>query len=51
MLLLFFFFQLCFAYKGALKDVVGLKFTYSNTDGEILTETAKINTVFTKNHK
>lgn len=47
----FFFFQLCFAYKGMLKDVVGLKFTYRNTDGETLTETAKINTVFTKSHK
>lgn len=48
---LFFFFQLCFAYKGTLKDVVGLKFTYRNTDGETLTETAKINSVFTKSHK
>lgn len=44
-------FQLCFAYKGMLKDEVGLKFTYVNMDGRTLTETAKVNTVFTKSDK
>lgn len=44
-------FQLCFAYKGTLKDQVGLKFTYVNTKGRTLTETAKVNTVFTKSDK
>lgn len=44
-------FQLCFAYKGTLKDEVGLKFKYVNTKGQTLTETAKVNTVFTKGEK
>ncbi|XP_035537797.1 PKHD1 like 1, tandem duplicate 1 [Morone saxatilis] len=42
---------LCFAYKGMLKDEVGMKFTYRNSDGQTKTETAKINTVFNKGHK
>lgn len=41
-------FQLCFAYKGMLKDEVGLKFTYVNTNGQTETKTATINTVFAK---
>lgn len=44
-------FQLCFAYKGMLKDEVGLKFKYVNTKGQTLTQTAKVNTVFTKDDK
>uniref|UniRef100_A0A3B4U1D6 PKHD1 like 1, tandem duplicate 2 n=1 Tax=Seriola dumerili TaxID=41447 RepID=A0A3B4U1D6_SERDU len=40
--------MLCFAYKGMLKDEVGMKFTYRNSEGETKTETAKINTLFTK---
>ncbi|XP_024857831.1 fibrocystin-L isoform X2 [Kryptolebias marmoratus] len=39
---------LCFAYRGALKDEVGLKFTYSSINGQTQTVTAKINTVFNK---
>uniref|UniRef100_A0A3Q1GNU6 PA14 domain-containing protein n=1 Tax=Acanthochromis polyacanthus TaxID=80966 RepID=A0A3Q1GNU6_9TELE len=38
--------QLCFAYKGALKNVVEMKFTYVNSSGVTRTETAKISTVF-----
>uniref|UniRef100_A0A3B4Y5A4 PKHD1 like 1, tandem duplicate 2 n=1 Tax=Seriola lalandi dorsalis TaxID=1841481 RepID=A0A3B4Y5A4_SERLL len=37
-------YNLCFAYKGMLKDEVGMKFTYRNSEGETKTETAKINT-------
>ncbi|XP_071061003.1 fibrocystin-L-like [Pseudochaenichthys georgianus] len=42
---------LCFAYKGMLKDEVGLKFTYSDSQGETKTETAKIATLFNKGDK
>ncbi|XP_053190049.1 fibrocystin-L-like [Scomber japonicus] len=42
--------MLCFAYKGMLKDEIGMKFTYRNSQGETKTETAKIHTVFTKGH-
>ncbi|XP_029299003.1 LOW QUALITY PROTEIN: PKHD1 like 1, tandem duplicate 1 [Cottoperca gobio] len=41
---------LCFAYKGMLKDEVGMKFTYRDSQGKTQTETAKISTVFTKGH-
>ncbi|TKS89105.1 Fibrocystin-L Polycystic kidney and hepatic disease 1-like protein 1 [Collichthys lucidus] len=41
---------LCFAYKGTLKNEIGMKFTYRNTQGQTNTETAKIITVFTKSH-
>ncbi|XP_075907773.1 fibrocystin-L-like [Nelusetta ayraudi] len=43
--------MLCFAYKGMLKDHVGLKFSYVNAKGRTLTEIAKVNTVFTKSDK
>ncbi|KAM9340526.1 fibrocystin-L-like [Symphorus nematophorus] len=42
---------LCFAYKGMLKDEVGVKFTYRDSQGQTKTQTAKINTVFNKGHK
>ncbi|KAK9526506.1 hypothetical protein VZT92_015203 [Zoarces viviparus] len=42
---------LCFAYKGMLKDEVGMKFTYRDRQGKTQTETAKISTIFTKGHK
>uniref|UniRef100_A0A3B4ZZ57 PKHD1 like 1 n=1 Tax=Stegastes partitus TaxID=144197 RepID=A0A3B4ZZ57_9TELE len=38
--------ELCFAYMGALEDVVQVKFTYRNSSGVTRTETAKISTVF-----
>lgn len=40
--------QLCFAHKGILKDEVGMKFTYLNSQGLTMTETTKINTLFNK---
>ncbi|XP_039978517.1 PKHD1 like 1, tandem duplicate 1 [Xiphias gladius] len=43
--------MLCFAYKGMLKDEVGMKFTYRNSQSQTKTQTAKINTIFTKGHK
>ncbi|XP_071356429.1 PKHD1 like 1, tandem duplicate 1 [Trachinotus anak] len=43
--------MLCFAYKGMLKDEVGMKFTYRDSQGQTKTQTAKINTIFTKGHK
>ncbi|XP_033493349.2 PKHD1 like 1, tandem duplicate 1 [Epinephelus lanceolatus] len=43
--------MLCFAYRGMLKDEVGMKFTYRNIQGTMHTETAKISTLFTKGHK
>ncbi|XP_044027924.1 LOW QUALITY PROTEIN: PKHD1 like 1, tandem duplicate 1 [Siniperca chuatsi] len=43
--------MLCFAHKGMLKDEVGMKFTYYNSQGQTKTETAKINTLFTKGQK
>ncbi|XP_019729703.1 PKHD1 like 1, tandem duplicate 1 [Hippocampus comes] len=42
--------MLCFAHKGMLKDEIGVKFTYKNSDGTTQTTTAKINIVFTKGH-
>ncbi|KAM4540003.1 PKHD1 like 1, tandem duplicate 1 [Odontesthes bonariensis] len=42
---------LCFAYKGALRDEVGVKFTYRDSDGQTKTETATINTLFNKEPK
>ncbi|XP_042362122.1 fibrocystin-L-like [Plectropomus leopardus] len=41
---------LCFAYKGMLKDEVGIRFKY-DTEGQTKTETAKISTIFNKGHK
>lgn len=46
-----FVFQLCFAYKGILKDEIGLKFKYVTTNGQTLTQTTKVNTFFTKGDK
>nr|XP_046273956.1 PKHD1 like 1, tandem duplicate 1 [Scatophagus argus] len=43
--------MLCFAYKGMLKNQVGVKFTYVNSQGKTTTETATINTLFTQSHK
>uniref|UniRef100_A0A669C1W9 PKHD1 like 1, tandem duplicate 1 n=1 Tax=Oreochromis niloticus TaxID=8128 RepID=A0A669C1W9_ORENI len=45
------FFQLCFAYKGMLKDEVGMRFTYQDNKGQTLTLTTKINTIFNKGSK
>uniref|UniRef100_G3NDK3 PKHD1 like 1 n=1 Tax=Gasterosteus aculeatus aculeatus TaxID=481459 RepID=G3NDK3_GASAC len=42
---------LCFAYTGMLKDEVGMKFTYKNSQGQNKAETAKISTVFNKENK
>ncbi|XP_069372727.1 PKHD1 like 1, tandem duplicate 1 [Paralichthys olivaceus] len=42
---------LCFAYKGTLKDEVGMRFSYRNSQGQTATQTAKIRTVFTKSQK
>ncbi|XP_011607160.2 fibrocystin-L isoform X2 [Takifugu rubripes] len=42
---------LCFAYKGMLRDEVGLKFRYLNSQGIASEATAKINTLFTKGNK
>uniref|UniRef100_UPI0037E8D1AF fibrocystin-L-like n=1 Tax=Semicossyphus pulcher TaxID=241346 RepID=UPI0037E8D1AF len=42
---------LCFAYRGMLKNEVGIKFTYSNSQGQTVTETAKIITLFNKGDK
>ncbi|XP_061597205.1 fibrocystin-L-like isoform X1 [Cololabis saira] len=39
---------LCFAYKGPLKDEVGVKFTYWDSDGVATTTTAEIGVVFNK---
>ncbi|XP_026156055.1 fibrocystin-L-like [Mastacembelus armatus] len=39
---------LCFAYKGILKDQVGMTFTYIDTKGQTNTQTININTVFNK---
>ncbi|KAM9839131.1 PKHD1 like 1, tandem duplicate 1 [Aulostomus maculatus] len=43
--------SLCFAYKGMLRDVIGMKFTYRDVQGQTQTQTAKINTIFNKGHK
>lgn len=43
--------QLCFAYKGMLKNEVGMKFTYQDSQGQTQKETAKISTLFTKGLK
>lgn len=50
-LIYFFFLQLCFAYKGLLRDEVGLKFGYLNSQGVNDVKTAKIYTPFTKDNK
>ncbi|XP_062266639.1 PKHD1 like 1, tandem duplicate 1 [Platichthys flesus] len=42
---------LCFAYKGMLKEEVGIKFSYRNSQGKTTTQTSKISTVFTKSQK
>uniref|UniRef100_UPI003AACF14E PKHD1 like 1, tandem duplicate 1 n=1 Tax=Centroberyx gerrardi TaxID=166262 RepID=UPI003AACF14E len=42
--------MLCFAYKGMLKDEIGIKFTYRNSQGQTDTETAKMITLFNKGH-
>ncbi|KAM8840499.1 PKHD1 like 1, tandem duplicate 1 isoform 3-T3 [Spinachia spinachia] len=42
---------LCFAYMGMLKDEVGMKFTYQNSQGKNKTAAAKISTVFNKENK
>ncbi|XP_068189914.1 fibrocystin-L-like [Antennarius striatus] len=41
---------ICFAYKGSLKDEVGLKFTYVSSEGKTLTDTVRINTVLNRNN-
>lgn len=46
-----FSFQLCFAYKGLLKDEVEVKFSYRDNEGQTRTETAKINVLFNKEPK
>ncbi|XP_069572864.1 fibrocystin-L-like [Brachyistius frenatus] len=43
--------MLCFAYKGMLKDEVGVKLTYRDNTATTKTVKAKIDTVFTKGHK
>ncbi|XP_025757857.1 PKHD1 like 1, tandem duplicate 1 isoform X2 [Oreochromis niloticus] len=43
--------MLCFAYKGMLKDEVGMRFTYQDNKGQTLTLTTKINTIFNKGSK
>ncbi|TNN42134.1 Fibrocystin-L [Liparis tanakae] len=43
--------SLCFAYKGMLKNEVGMKFTYQDSEGQTQKETAKISTLFTKGLK
>uniref|UniRef100_A0A669AZY7 PA14 domain-containing protein n=1 Tax=Oreochromis niloticus TaxID=8128 RepID=A0A669AZY7_ORENI len=45
------FLQLCFAYKGMLKDEVGMRFTYQDNKGQTLTLTTNINTIFNKGFK
>ncbi|KAM6974364.1 PKHD1 like 1, tandem duplicate 1, partial [Tautogolabrus adspersus] len=42
---------LCFAYKGTLKNEVGVRFTYSNSQGQSSTQTAKIIALFAKGDK
>ncbi|XP_068431576.1 PKHD1 like 1, tandem duplicate 1 [Clinocottus analis] len=43
--------SLCFAYKGMLKNEVGMKFTYLDSRGKTQTKTGKISTAFTKSDK
>ncbi|XP_058475058.1 PKHD1 like 1, tandem duplicate 1 [Solea solea] len=43
--------MLCFAYKGKLKNEVGMKFTYTDSSGKSSTVTAKIITVFNQEEK
>ncbi|XP_054461971.1 PKHD1 like 1, tandem duplicate 1 [Anoplopoma fimbria] len=42
---------LCFAYRGMLKDEVGMKFSYRDSQGKTQTETAKISTLFNKGNQ
>ncbi|XP_043994771.1 fibrocystin-L-like isoform X2 [Gambusia affinis] len=37
---------LCFAYKGRLRDEMGVKFSYSDRSGQTQTQTSRISTVF-----
>ncbi|RVE66721.1 hypothetical protein OJAV_G00110370 [Oryzias javanicus] len=39
---------LCFAYMGGLTNEVGIKFTYVTSSSQTVTQTTKINTVFSK---
>uniref|UniRef100_A0A3P9PH78 PKHD1 like 1, tandem duplicate 2 n=1 Tax=Poecilia reticulata TaxID=8081 RepID=A0A3P9PH78_POERE len=38
--------QLCFAYKGRLRDEMGLKFSYSDSSGQTRTQSSRISTAF-----
>uniref|UniRef100_A0A3B5MPL8 G8 domain-containing protein n=1 Tax=Xiphophorus couchianus TaxID=32473 RepID=A0A3B5MPL8_9TELE len=38
--------QLCFAYKGRLRDEMGVKFIYSDSSGQTQTQTSRISTLF-----
>ncbi|KAM3858592.1 fibrocystin-L-like [Diretmus argenteus] len=42
------YFMLCFAYKGMLKDEIGIRFTYRNSQGRTTTVQTKITTLFNK---
>ncbi|XP_056153970.1 fibrocystin-L-like [Lampris incognitus] len=42
------YFMLCFAYKGMLKDEIGIKFKYRNSQGQTNTEKTKVTTIFNK---
>ncbi|KAK2830693.1 hypothetical protein Q5P01_018624 [Channa striata] len=43
--------SLCFAYKGLLKDQVGIRFTYSDSQGQTQTQFTDLNTVFSKDQR
>ncbi|XP_041664378.1 fibrocystin-L-like [Cheilinus undulatus] len=43
--------MLCFAYKGTLKNEVGVRFTYIDSQGQTKTETAKLIRLFNKGDK
>lgn len=45
------FSQLCFAYKGMLKDEIGIRFSYRDGQGQTVTETTRMTTFFNKGHK
>uniref|UniRef100_A0A3B5MPJ0 G8 domain-containing protein n=1 Tax=Xiphophorus couchianus TaxID=32473 RepID=A0A3B5MPJ0_9TELE len=38
--------QLCFAYKGRLRDEMGVKFIYSDSSGQTQTQTSRISTLW-----
>lgn len=46
-----FFLQLCFAYKGMLRDKVGLRFRYLNSLGIIESKSPEIDVLFTKSNR